>query len=762
MALYRLKDGSVIDVEDGASPAALRAMGVAGRFGSTPASGRRETADDREVKRRADLEDRINNTGLNKFNPFAGGWANPDSASAAAIPFLDRIKSGVRAVGVTAKNLVAPKGDDRFGDAFREGGREYNVSLATEREMARRNAERNPGNDVIGMIAGALLNPVGQGLTRSAVAQITRSPQAAARVANVGNKIADKLPAIAKGVVGQSALIGAKQSGVMSLSGTEDLTDIPEALSRTGTGAGVGALAGGVLAGVTKAGMKGVQAIRDGRATGDNAERAAYDRIAQLLGPRGRKNPEAVERLIRADQARVGDPDPMLMDYSPGLTSEASIISKKPSVDASTDMVMKARERARTRGDRFETKFREAVETPDVPADAVARKAGIEAARKEAGAGLDEALDKPLTWSDELDDWVTGAGPTIRNTFKDAKGLMQDERLDPTELAFLVREEGLPVPKKGWWKTPNETNPDLRPSPAAAAETQISSEKVRMPTLRTLDYIKRAVDDKIGGMLDKGDKNAARILSKELRSLKNMLGEANPAYRAELAKQRDLFEQRDAVELGESFLKRMSNRTGAKTLLAELEKLPGDKLNDARTGMMEAIFNLRSKGADPVNAFLKYMGTAEERKVMEVLFGGKPQLRKFEAYVRREARGANSDRRVAQGNQQSITSTDLGAAADNPAENIATRAAAGFVNAGPGGGVFGAVKAIMDNARVAGTSKASREEIAKLLMSDGTGIAKGIKASEKFRKARAARLRSSTRGAGRVGGQIAAAIQGDK
>jgi hypothetical protein len=738
MGLITLPNGQVVDAPDNITPEGLR------RLKSENAPRRRVAVAKDEPKPRSTL-DKV--TGVVRgVGDYLNGTA--DAATSVAIPFVDRIAAGVGAAGRTAyegfRNPNAP-----LKEAFHKGGETYDRLLAEQRGRADKFENDNPVSSGVASVAGALMNPIGEG---------TMALRGAAKLPVVGKyagKSAEFLTKAAKEgkyVIPRAALVGGNQGAVLAASGSEDVSDMPfNAMLGYGVGAPLGAGLGAAAGLVSKTGQR----IKDSRATSENAARLAYERVAELLQS-GKITPdEAVGRIAAANKAGT---DMRLMDMTPGLQSEAGVISRKPSVSRSNELIETGEHRIEQRPRDFEKKVRDSIKPP-TGQDALARAEAIKAEQKATGKETDEAYDQPLTWNDDLHDWVSKAGPTVRSTFEDAANLMRDERMDPSELSYLIHRTPVEHPRTGHF-TQKPEDLGLRPSPAQAAAVQVSSETARMPSMRTMDYVKRAVDDKIGALLKAGDKNKARVLSSEVKALRAKLAAENPAYGDALAKHRDLFEQTEALELGEGALTRTVNEP--RVLLKELKGLDPEKAHDARTGFVEALLNLPNKKADPVLALRQMMRTPNQRKVMEFVFQGKGNLAKFEKWMKAQKQASRTDALTAPGRQSETARFGM---ADEDAGGelgrVATSTVTGGAYGGPVGAMAGAWRGLNEMGRRATQSPATREEIARLLLGKGEDIRPGIAAAKKFRSMRKQGNQARVHGVARVGGFGAASVVGD-
>ena len=202
------------------------------------------------------------------------------------VPFMDRIAAaGGAATGIGGK----------FGD--------YSGNLEAQRAEDKKLSENAPGVDTpvgrvsldtAGHLAGGALVPLG----------------AAAKVAT----LAKDVPLGIKTLYGMAT--GAGIGGVQGLSGTKDITDIPQAAKDTARGAIVGAGVGGAIPGVSKiigAGYEKLANAFTGKV--DGMSRAASGHLIRGVEADG---PAAVQARL----AELG-PDATLADAGPALLGKA-------------------------------------------------------------------------------------------------------------------------------------------------------------------------------------------------------------------------------------------------------------------------------------------------------------------------------------------------------------------------------------------------------------------------------------------------------
>jgi hypothetical protein len=548
---------------------------------------------------------------------------------------------------------------------------------------------------------GALANPVGTG---SKALHALRAPL----LAKLATKI-DDAPAIV-----QASIAGMNQ-GALNSAGASEADNLNDLIAQTLTGAGTGAAAGAAFGTAAHGVRRASQILRD-RAP-ESSKRVAYEHVDSMLKRAG-ITPE--QAALKMDQARRAGNDAMVMDLSPGLQAQAGYLARQPNVPSSNKLIARGDDRINDRSELFEAEVRRGIR-PRSGQDADAAKAGIRTAQKAQGAATyDEVLDKPFVWNDELETFVRTAPPATRATMRDAIKLVENERVDPVSLGIKFDAEG-------------------------------NMAFDRVPSMRVFDYMKRAFDQNIGRALREGDRNLARVLSGELRTLKAGIAKSNPEYKDVLARQHDFFQQTEAVDLGLSVVNRL--RTEPKVVLRELRALPEDKVDLARTGIVEAIIGLRNNKADPVKFLRSAMRTPTQRKVLEFAFNGRGNLARFERWMNRELRATRSDSLTAPGRQSAThLFEEAGESLKENLGGIAMNAVRGFAFGGPAGMSAAGARSLHDLRM--NPSTGAMDEIAKILMSRGIELPKQVEASQKFAQRRQKSNRKAAIAAAKTGQQL--------
>lgn len=284
---------------------------------------------------------------------------------------------------------------------------------------------------------------------------------------------------------------------------------------------------------------------------------------------------------------------------------------------------------------------------------------------------------------------------------------------------------------------------------------------VGKPTVETLDFIKRGLDDVVEKYRDKT--TGALVLDGEGRAVNNLLRDfvaevdrVNPDYAAARAAYAGPVRAAAALKKGETF----TNKT-ADDIAAETERMTPFELDQYRLGVRAAITKqIEAKGdyADKVRALI---GTPKKRSALEKLFGGEAEFGRFMATMQDEGRAALTFKDVATGSPTAPRLADDAATGDGGLIDAAGKA---VVSVGTGGGIVPAlINAVRDASRygVGEAGKVTRAEIAAALSETDPAIlraalARAVRARANVR----AGIRSNATGEaqGRVGGQGARAI----
>lgn len=708
MTMTRMPNGEYVDLPDDITPegrakveAQFKATRVSRRAQQpTNERGRPITAEQAEVNRRVKArEDRDISGGFNTFNDKLrhGNFFGID----------DEIAGAVSAATRGTYNAIKE-------GSLSEYGKEYRIARDTEKKVQRRFDERNPVTGAAAEVVGAIANPVGTGemLVTNAGKLLGKAAiptRSGARVIGADNALTRLGTRMSQaGPVAKAAMAGGFQGSLNAAGNSEDLAHMPGdaingALFGMGAGAGLGALG--------HMGQRGVQILKDrgalGRFSGPGGQdgsRAAYNRVGQML-ERGGMSPEQAARKIKLTDARGGDA--MVMDMTPGLTSEAGYLSRQTNLPSSNRMIERGQQRWDSRRASAVGQIEGNATLPPGARDFDSIRqaehiAGTRKATGEADYAPGGAMDNPIKWNSELDDFFKGAPRQTDDAMKAAYDDLALRRDDPN-LFKVIDADG----KQTYFPQ----------------------------NFRAWDYMKRAFDSKIGAAIKGGDNPTAQGLSLELNRLKGILIKQNPEYEQILAAQRDLFQQQRALEMGQKAWKAI--KTNPRKALRDVRDLTGADKDNARIGIIDHFINDVMAKDDAVAAITAVTRNKHQEQLLRLAFGGDKQFGIFKRYAMREVAARNADAATRMAGQ-SITSRMQQAGAAQGGDladlGIAGAAGAGF------GGVTGAVANIARKVQhmAGGISETAQEKIAQILMSKGDDLVPRIKEVAEYMTARKA------------------------
>lgn len=543
------------------------------------------------------------------------------------------------------------------------------------------------------------------------------------------------------GWTGTAAEIGGGLLGGIPRAGAGAILSIGQAIKRgVTTGAGLGALAGfgsgeGAVDSLIKSGVG---------AAGGAALGGALPVAANVIGSRV----AGMRRLMGSDTG--------------GLARQ--LVGESIAADASTPALVGARlSQAADRG------------TPLAIADtgenargllaSVARRPGgaRTIAREAIGTRQAEQSDRvvgaigrdlgPVGYVPQVSDDITEAGRRI------AKPLYEEAYASPIEMTpQLAQILETPAGKQGLNKSMTIAKNEGRDPTALGFDTTEDGEAIltSVPTLETLDLVKRGLDDLVEDFRDPVTRRLN--LNSMGRSIddvrKGLIGEADrqvPVYgqaRAAFAGQAG---QRDALELGKASLNASADDIGrATTPLNEAEK------QQFALGFRSAMAENLGRATDGASVAQRMLGTPRKREALKKLFGGSDEFSRFLATMNDERATTETYRSVMTGSQT--------------AERMAADAQtgdAGLVESAVGAGLRGvtqpvgllgdALKALRDVGQF-GAGRAgdqTRESVAALLTESDpamlTELARTIKRAQ-------VRQKALSRGVNRTTGKLGATI----
>lgn len=500
-----------------------------------------------------------------RAQPAASDWRSRAEAAAPAAPVNDPASNmGGAAAGLQGFNSVIPFGERIVAGLGAAGASAYNTVTGAPdpgmpanydqiREMQRVTREENSREYYSGMGAGIvnslLLGDLGGGVAADATTTgirgvVNEIPKALSSVGNWvrGSKVAKDAGVVAKtaNIAGKSvrgAVVAAPTAGLYSYGASEHDLNSGSALQDALVGGGVGAAVGAALpvagaalsAGITKLADK--FAARAGRAAGEipatlptftKEEQKIYDRLLADYG-----TPEKVREVLNSYRS---SPEQALIERGGANTRNlGEAAGMFPSGSATAEKFFK--ETTEVAGDKLKQSVRKNISTSENLVEDLDKV--VAEGRAAASPLYKQAFAENASVQSPLVDRILKT-PEGRAALSDAVKNMQNEMTlvaesDP-ELTALAREAGLQA-------TGNGVASGLK--------------------LRTLDYVKRALDDAVDKAVTAGDRAEYRRINNLRKGLVAELDRLDKggAYAKARSVSGDYLSSKAAMEAGLDFLK---------------------------------------------------------------------------------------------------------------------------------------------------------------------------------------------------------------
>jgi hypothetical protein len=482
----------------------------------------------------------------------------------------------------------------------------------------------HPKSALIGTITGGAAATLGleEGLARTGVGGLARvAPEAAEGVAAFSPVIR---PAAANALYGGATGAATADTGADG----SPATALDRVLSGL-EGAGVGAVASPVMHGVAKLPSA---AVNTGRSVLQGSPGLAQRIIAKAI-KQDMNTPESVGQTIA--EAHANGVPMALGDTGENVRGLLAASSRSSGVGR-TIVRDALEERQAGLADRITQHIERdlgPVANPHEVADELMTKA-----RTEAAPLYDEAYAKPVpdAFVEKLKPLLQR--PSVQKALNNARRIAQEEGDDPDALGLSVGSDGQTI--------------------VGAA-----------PSWKTLDYIKRGMDDVVEGYRDKTSgklvlDTEGRAVNNTLRSFINAIDSANPSYAEARAAYAGPVKGIAAMNLGRKALNMSADDLEARIRdMSPFEKTMFSA--GTRRAMAETV---QSKGdtADIVNALV---GTGKKRAMLARAFGDRKQFQRFVDTLGQEKEGWRSLKQAMLG---SPTAANV---ADDAALQAATMAA---------------------------------------------------------------------------------------
>ena len=467
-------------------------------------------------------------------------------------------------------------------------------------------------------------------------------------------------------------------------------------LVERGAGAAVGAGAGAVLGGALPVAGRVLSPIGKAIASAAGRTRApiAPRMIADALRSDGMTGRQA-GRMI--DDARANGTPLALADVGDNTRELAASVGRKPGPSRTIvrDMAIGRQEAQADRIAGAITRDLGTVANPRKVSEALQQKA-----KTEAAPFYDEAYAAPMAETDALKALLARIpGSAVQN----AKRIARLEGRDPNALGVDLSDAGEII-------------------------------LTQKPSMQTLDYIKRGLDDVVEVSRDKTTgklqlDTEGRATNDLLREYLGVLKKINPAYEKALETYAGPMRAASSLAKGKSLAGK-----NADDIEAETERMTPFELEHYRLGIRSAMTRtLGDKGdyADKVNALI---GTPNKRAALQRVFGGQGDFDRFMATLAAERRAGLTYGSVNTNSKTAGRSADDAANSDQGLLDVAADVAASGV--GPVSLSIAAIGKLIREARGDATSKLG--EVTRGEIAAGLSETDPVRLAEAIRNARVA------------------------
>ena len=353
----------------------------------------------------------------------------------------------------------------------------------------------------------------------------------------------------------------------------------------------------------------------------------------------------------------------------------------------------------------------------------------MQQARTAAAPLYNEAYAAPARTSEELGALLET--PAGRQALARARTIAANERRDPTAMGFDLNDQG---------------------------ETILTRE----PSMQTMDYVKRGLDDIIEQYRDPVTQRltldeAGRAINGVRGQLLTELDRLNPAYGAARAAYAGPASAEEALQLG-----RQSLNSSAEEIEAALGRMGDAEREQYALGFRAAMADNINRAVDGAGQAQRLLGTPRKRQALQAVFGGEENFNRFLQTLVDERATTETYRSVMTGSQ---TAERLAADAQTSDGGLLETAAGATLRGvtQPVGLLGDLVKSLGEVNRFGAgqAGDATRERVAALLSETDPQILTDL--AREIRQA-AARQRLRSRGVNRVlgksGGAIGATVGG--
>ncbi len=474
----------------------------------------------------------------------------------------------------------------RISAVFDDANLPYDERLTIAREENRLNRDKSLVGDITGLVLGG---GGAAGAGKMAIRGLQRAPGIIQRVGNV----LDRATTLQRG---QRAANAAKVVGVGAATGAAQAagegTDVGEGAAYGGVGGAVGGYVGSKIGNALEWGVERVARLLPtvrGRPTGE-AVRIVLDTLEQ-----DGLSPEDARRAL-TEARRRGVPM-SLSDVGDNMRGLTAGLANKPGT-ARTIVRTALEGRQAGQAERIQSSIeRNLGRTANVREES---NAMIDQARADAGPLYDEAYALPATWSNEPGTLLNQLlhTPAGRQAMNRARVIAQNERRDPSALGFDLDGEGNVVLQ-------------------------------RVPSMQTLDYVKRSLDDVVEAhrdpvtgrlRLDEAGRAINQVradFNAELRRLNPVYGNALDAYAGPAG-------LTNALNRGLRF----TNKS-ADDIAAETERMTPAEAQQYALGVRSALARFVEGKTDGANKAMALVNSPKKRAALVRLFGGEQGFADF-------------------------------------------------------------------------------------------------------------------------------------
>ena len=537
--------------------------------------------------------------------------------------------------------------------------------------------------------------------------------------------------------VGMMMIPGMQPAGLMRLGA---LGAVSGALSGAGSategnrtsGAGGGALIGGGLGVSLPLALRGTGGALKWLqerlfSTPEVVQNRAVEKMTEAMR-QAKVNPRDVEAQMAQDRA-IGVPS-VMANANPALRDLAEAVAQRAGAGSNAIENALTTQRLGAR-DRVKAQTTVALK----PADYYGLEDNLTAQLRNNAKGL---YEKAYAHGDVDDPRIVEVlkNPQFKAFFDKARGIADTE----AQTAKLKGEDPLK------FALPEIYKPSGRFDASGAEILDL----VKLPDVRTLDYIKRGIDATIdSGFRGKGMSTAEASALRDLRKqFVNAIDENVPDYKLARKTYAGDLETLDALRMGREEFKNLDPEQVKKMV----DAMSSSEKDAFRTGVARDIYGIIMKPSNEPNTAQRVIGSPDMQKKLAVLFDNPAEFDLYKAALMRESQLYKESNKIL-GNSATARRQELGKSLDEDTGMIesAATAATGNFDGALGSLVMGAI-------RSGQMSKARAEKMAEMLMAkDPNDVAAAVQMIEAYAAKQAPKQFRATLGeAGTVTGTTSA------